>query len=753
MHFSRFPQSLSAFKQYLKIERSWCVRLIRITWISLATGIALLALYIYLVIQNPYNLFGEMPSLTAIQNPENDLSSEVISADGVSLGRYFRYNRSQVRYEDLPPALVRTLVISEDHRFYDHSGMDFFSYLRVVYGLVTFNPQGGGSTLTQQTAKNLFRTREEELQGEIGKLGPRFELVISKTKEWIIAVRLEQTFTKQEIITLYLNTVPFSQSTYGIKIASETYFNKKVKDLNLQEIAVLVGLLQNNSAFDPVNHPAASKRKRNQVLEKLWRHDYIASRDAYDSITKLPLQLSFRRQNHNQGLATYFRTILGNEMQIWCRENGYDLYESGLKIYTTIDSRAQLLAETAMKRHMKNLQREFEDQWGAQNPWADYQGNELTNFIPRKLRSVPRYKTLIKQFEGDSAAVMHALSEKRKMRIFTWDGEADTLFSTLDSIRYYNRFLHAGLVSIQPHTGEVRAWVGGINHKHFKFDHVKQSKRQPGSTFKAFVFAKAMEDGYSPCHKMSDVSPSINVNGKIYRAANSNGSFGDGNDYTLRQALSKSLNSVTMQLMERLRPSNIADFAHRLGINSDLDAVYSLGLGTSDVSLLEMVGAYTGFANEGIYTRPYYITRIEDRHGNILATFHPTSKQVISPETAHKMIYMLKGGVEEEEGILKGISEKVLEDNDVAGKTGTTNSASDGWYIGVTHDLITGVWVGGDERSIHFRNWKLGSGGRVALPMWSSYMESMYDHPETGIRKGLFRIDENADDFNCDLQE
>lgn len=713
-------------------------------WIAVASLIILVPTYIYLVIQNPYNLFGGMPSLAQIENPENDLSSELISADGVSLGRYFRFNRSQLRYEQLPPALVRTLVISEDHRFPDHSGMDFWSYLRVAYGIFTLNPQGGGSTLTQQTAKNLFQTRGNELEGKLASVGTPVRLLISKTKEWIIAVRLERNFTKEEIITLYLNTVPFSNGAYGIKIAAETYFNKDVRQLNLQEIAVLVGLLQNNREFDPAHFPDQSLRKRNQVLRKLLTHGVIKTRDDYDSISSLPLRLDFRVQNQNRGLATYFRTALKPELSRWCDEHGYDLYESGLKIYTTIDSRMQFLAENAMQRHMRYVQNDFDEQWSDRDPWDE-------QFLDRKVQRLQIYKDLVKRYGESAKEVTEILNEKKRMRVFTWQGDRDTLMSTLDSLRYYNRFLHTGVMAMNPNTGEIKAWVGGINHRYFKFDHVRQSKRQPGSTFKPFVFGKAMEDGYSPCAEFPDLSPSVNVNGKIYHVTNSNGSYGDGSMVTLRQALGQSLNSVTIQLMEKLKPQNVVDFAHRVGITSELKPVYSLGLGSSEVSLFELVGAYSSFVNDGIYTQPYYITRIEDKHGNVLETFTPKSRQVISVETAQKIVYLLRGSVDEDGGTSQSVRESILIDNEVAGKTGTTNNSSDGWYMGLTHDLVTGIWVGGDEPGIRFKDWKRGSGGRTALPIWNYFMEGVYAHPEIGYKKGFFsEPDSTIANFDCD---
>lgn len=734
------PTLLTKAAHTLTEPRPWCARIVKLIWIGVPLFIVIAIVYVYLVILNPWNLFGGMPSLTQIENPENDLSSEVISADGVSLGRYFRMNRIQLAYEDLPPALVKTLLISEDHRYNDHSGMDFWSYLRVAYGIVTFSPQGGGSTLTQQTAKNLFRTRGAELQGKLSSFGSPVELLISKTKEWIIAARLERNFTKEEIIALYLNTVPFSNNTYGIKVASETYFSKSVSALNLQEIAVLVALLQSNYAFDPISFPERSLRRRNLVMTKLLTHGYIGSRAEYDSLAALPLGLNFRVQNQNKGLATYFRSVIKRELLTWSREHGYDLEEAGLKIHTTIDSRMQFLAEASMTKHMSRLQKDFNNTWRHNDPW-NITGNETDEYLLKKIRRTDAYRNLREKFGDNEVEIKKHLNTKRRMRIFSHNGDTDTLFSSLDSLRYYSRMLHTGLLAMNPTTGEIKAWVGGINHRYFKFDHVHQSKRQPGSTFKAFVYGKAMEDGYSPCAEFVDLSPSISINGQVYQVKNSGGDLGSGNTYTMRQAMAKSLNSVTMQLMHKLQPQNVADFAKRLGITSELNPVYSLGLGTTELSLLELVGAYSSFVNDGIYTQPIYITRIEDKYGNILETFTPKSRQVISKETAHKMLYMLKGGVEEEGGTSGRLSDRILIGNEVGGKTGTTDNASDGWYIGVTHNLVTGVWVGGEEPVIRFRSWQEGSGGRTALPLWEQFMENVYAHPEIGYHKGYFNLD------------
>lgn len=735
-------------------ENKWFPRLVRLIWFSVISVVVIIWVYITLVIRNPYNWFGGMPSLAQVENPENDLSSEVISADGVPLGRYFRYNRSQVTFDQLPPHLVKTLLISEDHRFYDHSGMDFISYIRVFYGMVTFNLRGGGSTLSQQTAKNLFDTRGKELQGTLGELGSPVNLFISKTKEWILAVRLEKNLTKEEIIALYLNTVPFNHNAYGIKIAAETYFNKMVRDLTIEESALLVGMLQSPYVFNPVRHPERAMRKRNEVMRKLFRHGYVSER-AYDSLCNIPLKLDFHVQSHNQGLATHFRSLIQRDLLKWCEENGYDLYESGLKIHVTLDSRLQRMAEEAMQTHMQRLQGDFDNAWGERDPWVDNQGNTLNGFLDRKIRQSEQYRALSKKYGTDPDSIEIELNRKRPMRVFSWQGEKDTLMSVVDSVRYYNRFLNTGLMAMNPNTGEIKAWVGGINHKYFKYDHVLQARRQPGSTFKVFVYGKAIEDGISPCEVMYDVSPAININGKIYQPANSNGTFGNGKPHTLRSALAKSLNSVTVQLTDKLTPASVADFARRVGVTSELRPVYSIGLGTQDVSLFEMVGAYSAFVNLGIYTQPYYITRIEDKHGNTLETFTPKRRQVTDEITAYKMVYMLRGVAEEEGGSATLLSDIVLEDNEVGGKTGTTNNASDGWFIGITRDLVTGVWVGADERSIHFPSWSMGAGGRSAMPMWDLFMQNVYQSHEA-YHKGPFKKPGKELDpqhFNCVIPE
>lgn len=738
----------------LLIEKSWFKKAVKGIWILCLSVIVVVPLYVYTVSIDLFGLFGGMPSYAAIENPQNDLSSELISADGVSLGRYFRYNRSQVSYEELSPDLVNTLLYSEDHRFYDHAGMDFWAYPRVIWGILTFNSAGGGSTITQQLAKNLY-TMNPELDGHLAKLGGVVRRIIQKTKEWIISTQLEKNFTKEEIITMYLNTSDFSSNAYGIKVAAETYFNKQPDSLNVQESAVLVGMLQAPTYYNPHRNPENSLRKRNEVLYKLYNHGYITSERAYDSLKALPIELQYQVQNQNKGIATYFRSVLTNYLMQWCKERGYDLWESGLKIYTTIDSRMQLYAEQAVTEHMTVLQQEFENQWKLKGsePWVDDDGHEIRNFLQHKIKRTAAYKALVEKYGEDSDSVDIMLKVKKPMTVFSWKGDRDTLFSTMDSLRYYNRFLQAGLMSMDPETGAIKAWVGGIDFKYFKYDHVKQGTRQPGSTFKPFVYGKAIEDGYSPCYQLLDITPVIKVSGGTWYPENAEGGYGTGEKYNLRQAMARSINSISVQLIDHVKPQNVVDFAYRLGITTHLEAVPSLCLGTSDVSLHDMVSAYCTFVNLGIYTKPYFLTRIEDKHGNVIESFVPQTRQATDERTAYKMIYMLEGGVEEEGGTSRGLSAFVKKDNELGGKTGTTDNASDGWYIGVTHNLVTGVWVGGDERSIHFPSWYFGQGGKTARPIWEKYMIKVYEDPEVGYGKGVFKRPQSGLDMTLDCNQ
>ncbi len=713
-------------------------KLIFLFWALFIGAFIVLPLYIYSVSIDMGGLYGEMPSLRVLENPENDLSSELLSADGVSLGKYFRVNRSNIEFEELSPALINTLIASEDHRFRKHAGIDFYGLLRAVYGTLTFNFAGGGSTITMQLSENLFKNMTETDGKLISVRG--IGKIIIKTKEWIIATQLERNFTKDEIFAMYLNTVPFGSNAFGVKAAAQTFFGKTPAELSYEESSVLIGLLQGVTRFSPIINYDNSFKKRNQVLGKVYRHGHL-TREEYDSLVLSPIDMSkYKVSNQNKGLATYFRSVIRVDLMKWAKDNGYDLWEDGLKIHTTIDSRMQQYAEAAISGHLKQLQELFTDHWKGRNPWVDDDGREIKGFLKRRIKQTDHYRHLVRKYGVGADSINIVLNTPRKMTVFSWDGDIDTVMSPIDSLSYYKHFLHAGFMSMDPHTGSIKAWVGGIEHKYFKYDHVRQGTRQPGSTFKPFVYGTAIENGYTPCYTLPDVSISFNVVGDppTWTPPNSDGK-NSGENMTIRKAMANSINSITANVMKKVGAHNVVDFAHRMGITSKLDAVPSLCLGTSDVSVFEMVGAYSTFANEGVHTKPYFITRIEDKNGNVIQNFVPETKQAISEETAYLMLHMLKGGIEEQGGTSRGLSIEVKEGNEIGGKTGTTNNASDGWYMGVTKDLVTGVWVGGDERSIHFRNWYMGQGGRTARPIWDKYMQNIYADSLLGYEKGRFR--------------
>ena len=705
-------------------------------------------LYIYTVSIDLWGMFGGMPGIKQLENPENDLSSELYFADGSLISRYYRYNRSPVSFDKLSPHLVNTLLISEDHRFYKHSGLDFIAYLRVFKGLVTFSYAGGGSTLTQQLGKNLYNTMGGELEGRIskwsrnlGKSGFYIRRLIAKTKEWIISVKLEQTFTKEEIIALYLNTVEFSSNSYGIRSASETYFGKEPASLNVQESAVLVGLLQAPTTFNPKLNYDNSFRKRNQVLYKLYKRDYF-TKDEYDSLILLPIDLSnYKVDNLHTRPASYFRFTILWDLLKFCKENDLDLYEGGLRIYTTIDKTLQEYAEESVLWWMDSLQTIFLDEWEGKNPWVDENNREIRGFIKQVTKRTKQYKALVTRYGDGHDSIDIVMNIPRPMTVFSWDGEIDTVMSSMDSIRYYKKFLHAGFMAMDPHSGHILAWVGGINHKYFEFDHVKQGRNQPGSTFKPIVYATAIENGYHPCFVLEDVRKTYQTfsNPPTWTPRNADGKY-SGEKMTIRKAMAQSKNSITAQIIYEVGPRNVIAKARMLGIESPLSPVLSLALGVSDVSVYELVGAYSAFVNQGTWTKPHYITRIEDKYGNVIKNFVPERKEALSEEDAYIMLYMLRGTVEEEGGTARGLARWDLlgENNEIGAKTGTTQNYSDGWFIGVTKDLVAGVWVGGDDRAIHFPSIRWGQGARMAMPIWADFMTKVYTDTTLNYTRGPF---------------
>jgi len=739
---------------------SWASKTIKYLWIAFGAMVFGFILFVWMVSVNFLGLFGPLPDFKALENPESEVASELYSSDGLLLGTYARENRSPVSFNELSPNLVNALISTEDVRFEDHSGIDMTAMVRVfVKSILLGQDAGGGSTLSQQTAKNLFKTRTDANQGFLSSI-PGLRMLIIKTKEWIVATQLEKAYTKNEILTMYLNTSEFGSNAYGIKTAARTFFNKTPAELDVQESVVLVGLFKAPTYYSPVFNPENSLRRRNTVLYQMVKNDHLTQNE-FDSISNMPIELDYRVQNQNQGLATYFREVVKADLLRWTKENiksdgtSYDLFGDGLKIYVTIDSRMQKYAEEAVAEQMAALQQKFYKEMGSRDPWIDSENRVIPNFIENAVKRTEAYRLLKLRYKDNEDSINIKLNEKKKMRVFSWDGEIDTLMSTMDSLKYYKKFLQTGFVSMDPHTGHIKAWVGGIDHKYFKFDHVKQGKRQPGSTFKPFVYAAAIENGYSPCYSVIDQPVEVYIPGQpAWSPSNADGKF-TYERMTIRKAMAKSVNSVTAYMMKKLSPKIVIETARRLGVTSDLEEVPALALGVNDVSVFEMVGAFGTFVNQGEHTTPFYIDRIEDKNGNVIHQFTPKKRPAMSEEHAYLMTYMLRGGFEEESGTSQGVPWSLREGNELGGKTGTTQNASDGWYIGISKDLVTGVWTGGDDRAIHFRSWYDGQGGRTARPIWVKYMEKVYADKDLGYTKGPFPRPERplSIEINCDVYE
>ncbi|TPE45402.1 penicillin-binding protein 1A [Pontibacter mangrovi] len=712
-------------------------KIISALWLLFIGGFAAFVLYLYAVSINFLNLFGEMPNLRTLENPKSELASELFSADNELLGKYFRENRSPVEYEELPNNLINALVATEDARFEEHAGIDPQSMVRVAIGIVSGDRKGGGSTLTQQVAKNLFDTRSDELNSGLLNDIPGLRMLILKTKEWIMAVKLERSYTKREILTMYLNTVDFGSNAFGIKVAAKTFFNKKPEELEVQESAVLVGLLKAPTNFSPKFNPENSKRRRNVVLAQMVKYGYLPQAE-FDKLKDEKIALNYRVESHNIGLAPYFRTEASKFLLRWCRENGYDLYADGLRVFTTIDSRMQKYAEDAVAEHMKDRQKAFFEHWKGRSPWVDEHMREIKGFPEQAIKRTHRYRSLKARFGDNTDSINYYLNKKIPMTIFSWDGEKEVEMSPMDSLKYYKHFLQTGFMAMEPQTGHIKAWVGGINYKHFKYDHVKQGSRQPGSTFKPFLYTTAIENGYYPCYEVLDTQTCIPLpDGNMWCPQNADNKY-SGEKYTLRRALAESVNSISAFLVNKLGAPAVAQTARRMGISTPLDETPSLVLGTSDVTLYDMVGAYGTFVNGGTWVQPTYITRIEDKHGNVIAEFVPKTVEALSEETAYLMVHMLKAAAEPGGTAYYGLRFRNGLKNEIGAKTGTTQNYSDAWFMGITPDLVAGAWVGGEDRSIHFRTIALGQGGKLAMPIYGSFMQKVYKDKTLEVSKEPF---------------
>ncbi|MCC5944835.1 MAG: penicillin-binding protein [Bernardetiaceae bacterium] len=687
--------------------------------------------------QNYFNLFGELPSLYSLENPKIPEPSLIFTADSVPIGRYYRENRIPTAYQKIAPEVIKALIATEDVRFFKHTGIDG----KALLGVLWYNLKGsrrGGSTISQQLAKNLFKTREKETLGKLNNL-PVVSTLVIKIKEWITAVRLERTFTKHEILTMYLNTVDFGRNAFGIKAAAQSFFSVSPEHLTTEQAAVLIGLLKASSTYSPILNPDKSRARRNVVMAQMKKYGLLHS-DTYDSLKQLPLTLKLYDYKPEDGVGSYYRQELNAFMQQWCQENGYDLHADGLRIYTTLDSRIQAHAEKAVQEKMAQLQKIFFAHWRGQNPWYNNKYQEIPNFLEDAIKETEYYAYLKQNYSPDSMRIL--LNKPKKMTVFSWNGDRDTVLSTMDSLRYYKHLLHAGMISIDPYTGHIKAWVGGADYRYFQYDHVKQARRQPGSTFKPFIYTAAIDSfDYSPCDRFRDGFTQIRYEekgkNKIWTPRNADWIYLD-RDITLRHAIGRSLNTVAAQLTEKVGWQSVADYAQRMGIKSPLAVVPSIGLGANDVNLHEMVGAYAVFMNQGVHTEPQLVSHIADKYGRVIAHIQPQRKRVIKPESAWLMLYMLRGGIEEPHGTSRGLySYRIFGDNNqIAGKTGTSSRHADGWYFGLTNDLVTGVWVGARDRVVNFRSGKEGEGSKTAMPLFGRFLERLYQDEEiTSIKK------------------
>jgi penicillin-binding protein 1A len=705
-------------------------KLVRWLWLGFLGTSLLFLLLLGIISINLFGLFGAMPTAEMLENPKNALATEVYSDDRVMIGKFYsEFNRSPAEFKEIPIFLQNALIATEDARFYEHSGIDMKGVFAIVPSLL-MGKKRGSSTLTQQLAKNLFNLRAE---GEFS--GPLDNTIFHKMKEWMVAIRLERQYDKKEILTMYLNTVDFGYRSYGIKTAALRYFNKPLDKLKENEIALLVGLLKGPSYYSPIRQPERALNRRNTVFGQMVKYGYLTEAKA----TKLEaksLGLSITWDDDASGPAPHFRQYVKTFVRKWCKENGYSLYEDGLKVYTTIDSKMQEYAELAVSRHMKSLQGQLNAAWkgAAGAPWNDTKAGGKVEMMCKRS---PRYRELKKELGDDHAAIMKEMKKKTPMLVFTSNGARDTVMSPYDSVRYNLKFLHCGFYSVDPGNGYIRAWVGDIDYRFFKYDQVRTGQHQPGSTFKPLLYAYAMEvKGLNPDSKFADTEFAYSMpGGKPWVPQNSNRKYSN-TELTLREALAKSVNTISARLIQQVSPDSLVLFAKRMGITSPLEAVPSLCLGTSDVSLFDLVNAYGVFLNQGSLSRPIAVTRIEDRFGNVLADFsNPMSNQVLSEETAYYMIELLKGSVEEEGGTSVSLKNNYHINLEMGGKTGTTQNGAYGWFIGITPGLVSGGWVGGELKEVRFIKSNLGQGAKLVLPIWGMYNQAVHHDPIIAYNK------------------
>jgi penicillin-binding protein 1A len=698
-----------------------------------------------------WGFFGAMPSFEDLENPESNLATEIISSDGVTIGKFYNENRTPIKFQDLPPHLVKALVATEDERFYEHSGIDA---KRTFGAVLKLGSNGGASTLTQQLAKLLFH-------GE-GSTFKVFRLV-QKVKEWIIAVKLERQYTKNEIIALYFNQVDFVNGAVGIRSASKVYFGKEPRDLTVDESAMFVGMLKNPSLYNPLRRLEKVRLRRNTVLGQMVRN-HVIDENTKQKLEKEPIVLHYQPESHKEGTATYFREFLREYMKNWAKENRkpdgseWDIYSDGLKIYTTIDSKIQEHAEEAVSAHMKNLQEEFFfQQKGNKNaPFLKINDSEIKKIMDKAMKNSERWRVM-KELDKSDEEIIASFSVKTKMKVFSWKGEIDTVMTPMDSIRYFKHFLQSGLMSMEPQTGHIKAWVGGINYKYFQYDHVGQGARQVGSTFKPFVYATAIEQlGMSPCDTMID-SPFTIPRGRHHVTESWTPKNSD-NRYrgmvTLKKALANSINTISAKLMDKVGPEAVVELTKKLGVKSEIPLQPSIALGAVEITVEDMVAAYSTFANQGVYIKPQFISRIEDKNGVVLYESVPETHDVLNKDIAYAVIKLLEGVTEggsgerlRTQGGGNGYNRVTgypyVFKNPIAGKTGTSQNQSDGWFIGMVPNLVTGVWVGCEDRSARFKSITYGQGATAALPVWGYFMKKCYADNDLQISKDDFQRPDN----------
>lgn len=667
-------------------------------------------LFVFLIMQGA---FGELPSTKKLENPDNPLASELYTDDGKILGKYYSQNRVRVEYEEINDNVINALIATEDVRFHNHSGIDLRATAAIPYYLL-LGEQRGSSTITQQLAKNLFpRQRFDNV----------FHMAVTKLKEWIIAIRLERNYTKQEILTMYLNTVDFGQNSFGIQSAARTYFSKSPSELNEIEAATLIGLLKGTHYYSPVHNPENSLQRRNTVLYQMNRYGFL-DEERYNELLDKETPLRIERTGHAEGMANHFREHLRGYLMNWARENNFNIYTDGLRIHTTIDSRMQEYAERSMMEHLENLQHDFFNHWeGRGDPWGEHD-----EVVDLSVQRSDRYRQLRSRGYSEEE-IKEVFEEPVEMEVFTFDGPRDTVMTPLDSVKYHKHFLRSGMMAMEPESGKIRAWVSGPDYRYFKYDHVnKRAKRQVGSTFKPFVYAMAIMNGYSPCFEVPNVREVYEDYGG-WSPENYDGQYGGMK--TLKDGLSESINTVSAQMISRIGPENVISLARQAGIESHIPPLPSIALGSSDISLFEMVGAFNSFTNNGMYTEPVFIDRIEDRHGNVIEEFVPRTREVMDPVHNYIMVDMLRDVVDEGTGRRLRFTYDL--DNEIAGKTGTTQRNSDGWFLGMVPELTAGVWTGGEHRAIRFRDTRLGQGANTALPTYGKFMQKVYEDPSLDI--------------------